>query len=508
MRTLTRSIIGVGMLAGAVIGVIASSAPVQPGQDQGKELAEKYCATCHVQPQPDVLDRATWVAKVFPTMRQYIGLDPVKDLGPMEHDLRAFFPLFPQMTEDEWFAIASYYLDNAPPELRPAPRPHIELDKGRWKTEVSTITAQPPLTTLCKLDATRSLLLVGDGLQARFTIVGLDGKVITGVDLVGPASSAVPTSTGWLVTDMGKLLPHDSAVGALWNVRWEPSTRTAMASRLLDTLRRPTHVAVADLDGDKRDDYVVCEYGNMLGRFGIYSAAKNGRVSYRELIPRPGAIRSQIRDINNDGRPDIVVLMAQAREGIYAFINRGKGRFDEVALATYHPAFGSSGFDLVDFDADGDLDLVVSNGDNGDYEQPPYKPYHGTHLLVNDGSLRFTEQTFLPQNGAYGSVMRDFDLDGDLDIFSIAYFPDYRVDASESVLYWERQTDGSYRPFTIADPGIGRWLVYDCADVDQDGDLDMLLGNTSMGPGNTTPALRERWKAEGRAYILLRNTTK
>lgn len=508
MRSVNRHIVGALSLLTITAGVIAASrSATAPAQD-GKALAAAYCASCHLQPQPDVLDRATWVAKVFPTMRQYIGLDPVQDLGPMEHDLRAFFPLFPQMTEDEWFAIASYYLDNAPPELRPAPRPPIELDKGRWKTEVSTLTSTPPLTTLCKLDPTRSLLLVGDGLQARCTIVDLDGKVLTGVELVGPASSAVPTSTGWVVTDMGKLLPHDSAVGALWNIRWEASTRTAMATKLLDTLRRPTHVAVADLDGDKRDDYVVCEYGNLLGRFGIYSFEKNGRRRYRELIPRPGAIRSQLRDLNNDGRLDIVVLMAQAREGIYAFINKGKGRFEERALATFHPAFGSSGFDLVDVDADGDLDLVVTNGDNGDYEQPPYKPYHGTHILRNDGKLQFEEVAFLPQNGAYGSMMRDFDLDGDLDIFSIAYFPDYRVDASESVLYWECQSDGTYRPFTIADPGVGRWLVFDCADIDGDGDLDMLLGNTSIGPGNVTDPLRQRWNDEGRAYLLLRNTTK
>lgn len=505
MRTLAFAAIG---LLCCVIAMVAWQATPAPRNDVGKQLAATYCASCHVQPMPDVLDKATWIAKVFPTMRQYMGMDPVKDLGPMEHELRSFYPLFPTMTEDEWFAVASYYISEAPSRLTPAPRPTINPSTTRWKADTATIRSYPPLTTLCMLDPTRSLLLIGDGLQSKLHIAQLDGTVRSTLSLKGPPVSVVIRPKGWLVTDMGKLLPHDSAVGTLWNVQWQPTTSTAVATKVLDTLRRPTHVAVADLDGDGREDYLVCEYGNLIGRFGYYSPSANGKMRYKNFIPLPGAVRALIRDINADGLPDVVVLMAQAREGVFAFINKGKGRFTERALATFHPAFGASFFDLVDIDGDKDLDLIVANGDNGDYDSPPYKPYHGVHMFTNDGKLNFTETTFLPQNGAYGAAVRDFDLDGDLDVISIAYFPDLRQNASESIVYWECQADGSFLPSTIAEGNLGRWLVFDCADVDNDGDLDIILGNAAMGPGNIPDDQRKSWMTDGRLYLLIRNQTR
>lgn len=476
--------------------------------DDGKQLAASYCGTCHVQPTPDVLDRSTWVSKIFPRMRKYLGLDPVTTADVNQHDLLALFPTHPMMTEDEWFAIASYYIEGAPKALPIAPRPPIVPETSRWKADTATIRVDMPITSLCSFDPGRSLMLIGDGMSARVMITGVDAKPLTTVQLQGPASSAVPTPNGWLITDMGKLLPHDSAVGSLWEVTWQPATRTTMSRKILDTLRRPVHLSVADVDADGRNDYVICEYGNMIGRVGYYSILANGRVRYTSLVALPGAIKSMVRDINNDGKLDIIVLMAQAREGIYAFINKGKGRFDMQALLTFHPAFGSSNFDMVDVDGDKDLDIVATCGDNGDYEVPPYKPYHGTYIYRNDGKLRFVQQLFLPQNGAYGAAVRDFDGDGDMDIASISYFPDYTANAHEAFLYWERQADGTYIPHSIPQAGWGRWIVYDCADVDADGDLDFLMANVCMGPGNVTPALQERWINEGRSYMLLRNTTR
>ena len=68
------------------------------------------------------------------------------------------------------------------------------------------------------------------------------------------------------------------------------------------------------------------------------------------LFDRPGAIAEEVYDFNHDGRPDIMVMMAQAREGIYIFYNQGNGEFSApVPVVEHHPAWGSTFFELVDF---------------------------------------------------------------------------------------------------------------------------------------------------------------
>ena len=50
-----------------------------------------------------------------------------------------------------------------------------------------------------------------------------------------------------------------------------------------------------------------------------------------------------------------------------AFLNRGPGAVrEEDDLRGTHPAWGSTGIELVDLDGDGDLDVLMTNGDTLD----------------------------------------------------------------------------------------------------------------------------------------------
>ena len=72
-----------------------------------------------------------------------------------------------------------------------------------------------------------------------------------------------------------------------------------------------------------------------------------------------------------------------------AFLNEGGGRFrKETIFAGPHPAYGSSGIQLVDMDGDGDLDVLYTNGDVMD-PPPILKPYHGVQWLENEGRFPF-----------------------------------------------------------------------------------------------------------------------
>ena len=75
------------------------------------------------------------------------------------------------------------------------------------------------------------------------------------------------------------------------------------------------------------------------------------------LDPRTGAIHVPTIDIDKDGKPDFIALLAQQHESVIAFVNRGKGLefTPKIIYEAPHPNWGSSGIDLVDLDKDGNL---------------------------------------------------------------------------------------------------------------------------------------------------------
>lgn len=483
----------------AVLSVAHASAA-----DRGEQLAAQYCGSCHVQPLPEVLDKTTWVAKVFPIMRQYIGLDPKTDLGNNAHTLRAFFPLHPMMTEDEWYLVAEWYLNNAPRELPSLSRRQLTSTRRFRADSLVGLSANPPMTVMVIPRPDSAGILVGHAMNGTITTVHPSGRTSV-LSIGGPPISVAHDKGDWLIADMGKLLPHDSAVGSIW--RYRPTTPNKPPSKEIKGLWRPTNVVAGDLNGDGRMDLVVCEFGNHRGRFGWYERTKKGW-KYHLLIDRPGAIKSEIADVDGDGRVDIVVLLAQSNEELVLFRNVGRGHFVAQQILGMHPAFGASSFSLIDFDSDGDLDIVLTNGDNGDYEAPPLKPYHGVRLLRNEGKGSFVQRDFLPQYGCYGALIVDFDGDGDLDIVSYSFFSDYSANTSDALLYWEQQDDGSFVAHSMPSALDGRWLVACAYDVDGDGDTDVILGNAAFGPGTVPGQLQQKWASEGLVVRVLVNTTR
>ena len=225
------------------------------------------------------------------------------------------------------------------------------------------------------------------------------------------------------------------------------------------------------------------------------------------LLNKPGGINVRIRDFNKDGLPDIALIIAQSQEGIHLFLNKGNGQFEQMDIRRRHPAWGYSHMEVVDFDQDGDLDLLVTNGDNGDIKAAPMRPYHGVRLLLNDGQNNFEEKFFWPQNGAFGALPEDFDGDGDIDIIAISYFPNYANTPSECLVYLENQGDLKFAASTFSNNTSGRWLVLDKGDIDGDGDIDVVLGAFNEFQGQRPQKIQKIWENEGTSIMILKNTT-
>ncbi|HEY8971497.1 MAG TPA: VCBS repeat-containing protein, partial [Puia sp.] len=179
----------------------------------------------------------------------------------------------------------------------------------------------------------------------------------------------------------------------------------------------------------------------------------------------------------------------------------GGGVFDQQEVLRFPPVYGSSYFELADFNQDGIPDILYTCGDNADYSQV-LKPYHGVYIFINDGKNHFTQRYFFPINGCYKAMARDFDGDGDLDIATISFFADYVNQPEEGFVYLENEESFQFQPYSLPAARWGRWITMNTGDLDGDGREDILLGNFSVGP--TLWKSTYNWK-EGPLFLLLRN---
>jgi hypothetical protein len=427
------------------------------------------------------------------------------------------YPAAPVLSDENWWKIWEYYVQSAPSKPLPPPahkEPQPKLDQFRVRK--ANLHSGAPMTCLVKIDPLERLIYVADSFSGNLAILDPAQNGLKTVRLGSPAASLSFSEPGLFVTLMGRMPPSEQAEGkvVLLN-RDDPNTSLP----LLENLRRPTDTHLADFDGDGHLDLVVCSFGNRLGRFSWFQHVAVGKYDEHVLLARPGAVASIVRDIDGDDDLDILVLMAQAQEGLYLFRNTGNAQFRLEPIIEQHPAFGFSGFSLADLNGDGHLDIITANGDNGDLPLPN-KAYHGIRIYLNDGKSKWNEAWFYPLEGAYKALASDFDGDGDLDIAAIAFYPDYEGGNPVSFVYLKNNTEPAanggtrktfdFEPFTFPESNAGRWMVMDANDIDGDGDTDIVLGSFVMGP-TTIPvptAVRERWRSEGAGVLILENRLK
>ncbi len=205
------------------------------------------------------------------------------------------------------------------------------------------------------------------------------------------------------------------------------------------------------------------------------------------LEPSP-ALGISTADFNGDGWIDIYV--ANDGEENFLWVNQKDGTFREVALAggaavtAEGKAEASMGVDAGDYDNDGDEDLIMTELTS-----------QGFNLYVNDGTARFRDQGALsglgPASTSYtgwGTTWFDYDNDGWLDSFSAngtiieleghGHVP-FPYDQHRLLFRnlgngrLEDVTAKAGASFAMSESGRGAAF----GDVDNDGDIDILVGN-------------------------------
>jgi hypothetical protein len=459
--------------------------------DTLEPIVKGVCSSCHGWVPPESLDKATWRDYVIPVMAAKMGIyeldghpffneksDPATPAG--------IYPEKPTISIETLRQVFDYFEAKAPAEQPLQDRnvaigPETDLFSPVFPKLPFT---GPPMTTFVDIrPKTKDIVLGVSGKTHRIGLFDADLNAMWGMDMPSaPAWVDYGNGSNWLVTCMGSLLPSSKTEGQLVEINVPAKGVPSNGTVLYSNLPRPVQIQKVNLQTG--NDMLVSGFGHLKGRLYFYPGKSSNPVLLKDA---PGCIKSIVFDWNKDGKNDVLALFSQGNEGIFLFQNKGNGQFEEKQILPFLPVYGSSGFEIVDFNKDGFPDVVYTCGDNADYSVT-LKNFHGVYVFINDGKGGLSQKWFYPVHGAYKALARDFDNDGDLDIASIAFFADFMSQPEESVLYFENKGNYEFNVNRVKGALEGRWLTMDADDLDGDGDIDLVLGNFSQGPVSFLPS--------------------
>ena len=489
------------------------------GGEDGARLAARYCTSCHAFVPPEKLIKSSWKEDVLPFMGNRLGVyknnkrpETLIEPGEGGQIVKAanVFPSAPMVSTDEWKRIVDYFISEAPDSI-PTPRRAAPIPIGlpHFEYKPYKLPSPMPLTSFVTILPETSQIAFGTtyGRSYALNFLNADLKTLQSYKMTAlPIQYTKLTQNSYSLAAIGKgLFPTDAREGWVSHLAVRDHNTHSTETRLVLTkLQRPVDIVYKDLNGDGLDDIVTCEFGSFTGTLA-WQENKNDRYEFHPLIAKPGATKVVVDDVDADGKPDILVLMAQGDEGIFYFHNNGTGFEPAQSLLRFSPLSGSTFFDYFDFDGDGVKDIIYTCGDNAD-ETPFLKEYHGIYIFLGQSDFTFKQHFFYQLNGAYKAIAKDYDLDGDLDIAAISYFPDYANAQEEGFVYLQNQGNMKFDVSTFAEVGIGRWLAMDANDYDNDGDVDIVLGsNVSILPLGDATGINKRWLKEGISLVVLEN---
>lgn len=257
-------------------------------------------------------------------------------------------------------------------------------------------------------------------------------------------------------------------------------------SRFVDaTARLPTDdvsnaLAIIDLDRDGAPDILTGNIGT--DRVLLNDGEANFTDVTRERWPQSGSSRTQdieLADIDGDGDLDVIVANEGQNE---LFINDAGRLIDETAARLPLRDDETREIRAADVDADNDLDLIVANVSFLMDVTPQ------DYLLLNDGSGVFATADFdrFPEDARSNFTVQvvDLDADGDLDVVA----PSTEFGATGAGDYLVLLNDGQGRFTIAADDTIlpasatGNGFDIEVADFTGDGRNELLLCNRASGP--------------------------
>ncbi len=240
-----------------------------------------------------------------------------------------------------------------------------------------------------------------------------------------------------------------------------------------------------DIDGDgDLDAFVGNTDGNLLVQFNTGSATQP---AFAAATVNPYGLADVGRDaspsfVDIDGDGDLDAFIGSKNRGTVVQLNTGSATNPAFAAATSNPyglnsAAGFAISNFMDFDGDGDLDVVSSSSSDGSIV-----------VQLNTGSATspaFAEATARPyyspsEYNHYGFRFADIEGDGDLDAFIGEKTNKTTVQLNTGSAANPAFAEATRSPYDLFVPNND--AIYHFVDIDGDDDLDALISN---GSGNT-----------------------
>ena len=456
---------------------------------------------------------------LFPTRREFLRLTAAAGLGAL-HPLpraSAATPLFVEVPADasgiSWRHENAMSPERYLPETVGAGCAFLDFDNDGWM-DIYLVNSGP--ADFYQPAAAPRNALYRNNRDGTFTDVTAKAGVAGGTFGMGVAVGDYDNDghPDIFVTSYGRcILYHNNGNGTFTDV----TERAGLAAP-----GWTTSASWFDYDNDGKLDLFVCsfvEFGldktvycgdNKLGRryYCIPRVFKptpsllfhnNGDGTFREVSSGTAiqkalgkALGVVATDVNDDGLMDLFVANDTVQN--FLFVNRGKGGWDEIALAAEvgfsangQPRSGM-GVDAGDFNGDGRQDLFVANVDQEMFS-----------LYRNEGKEFFTDVAHANEVAratrllsGWGLKFFDYDNDGQIDLLLANGHPDDMVEQySTQVKYKEplllfHNTGGTLTNVSAqAGPVFSRTFPargLAVGDFNNDGRVDVLISNNGEAP--------------------------